>query len=161
MAGKGAHPRVVTDIVAPNAADGQLAVSLLGDCGIEARSFETTQALAKVLHECTGCLVVVEEALGRDDIPVLREALRSMPAWADLPLIVVARDVASSRMLVADAFPDSGNVTLLERPLNMHTFISAVQVALRATARQREVAELISQRELAVRRRDEFLAMLR
>ena len=155
-----AHPDVVTDIVAPNPADAQLAVSLLRETGIEARCFDTTYALAKRLHERTGCLVLVEEALGADDIPVLREALRRMPTWSDLPLIVVARDVAALRTLITNAFPDSGNVTLLERPLSMHTFISAVQVALRATARQREVAELISQREQAVKLRDEFLAML-
>ena len=154
------HPQIVTDIVTPNPADAHVAVSLLQEAGVEARWFETMHALADVLHERTGCLVLVEEALVPDAIPVLREALAVLPAWADLPLIVVARDVAALRLLIANAFPDSGNVTLLERPLSTHTFTSAVQVALRATARQREVAELISQRERAVRLRDEFLAML-
>ena len=153
-------PNVVTDVVSPNPVDAHLAVSLLRENGVAARAFESTHALATVLHERTGCLVLVEEALAADDIPVLRSALERMPTWADLPLIVVARDVAALRMLIADAFPDSGNVTLLERPLSMHTFVSAVQVALRSTARQREVAELISERERAVKLRDEFLAML-
>ena len=151
---------VVTDVVSPNPADAHLAVSLLQENGIDARSFESAHALARVLHEQTGCLVLVEEALAPDDIPVLRDALGKMPAWADLPLIVVARDVARLRTLIANGFPESGNVTLLERPLSMHTFVSAVQVALRSTARQREVAELIAERERAVKLRDEFLAML-
>ena len=147
-------------VVSPNAADAELAVSLLEQTGVEARAFASVRELAWVLDDAVGCLILVEEALVAEDIPALQEALARLPAWCDLPLILVSRDVGALGAAAADAFPESGNVTLLERPINAHTLISAVQVALRATARQREVGELIAQREQAVKLRDEFLAML-
>ena len=147
-------------IVSPNAADAELAVRLLEETGVLARAFASVRELAGVLDDTIGCLILVEEALLAEDIPALSEALARLPAWCDLPLILVSRDVGALGAVAADAFPSSGNVTLLGRPLNAHTLVSAVQVALRATARQREVRDLIAQREQAVRLRDEFLAML-
>jgi signal transduction histidine kinase/CheY-like chemotaxis protein len=147
-------------IVSPNAADAELAVALLEETGVAARAFASVRELAGVLDEAIGCLILVEEALVAADIPALGEALARLPAWCDLPLILVSRDVGALGAVAADAFPNSGNVTLLGRPLNAHTLVSAVQVALRATARQREVRDLIAQREQAVKLRDEFLAML-
>jgi signal transduction histidine kinase/CheY-like chemotaxis protein len=147
-------------VVSPNAADAELAVALLAQSGVQARAYAGMRELASALDDAIGCLILVEEALLAEDIPALREALARLPAWCDLPLILVSRDVGALGAAAADAFPDSGNVTLLERPINAHTLISAVQMALRATARQREVGELLAQREQAVRLRDEFLAML-
>ena len=147
-------------IVSPNPADGELAVGLLRESGIEAVTLASLAELAARLDARTGCVVVVEEALVAEEIPTLREAIARLPAWADLPLIFIARDMEMLGALAAGAFPHSGNVTLLQRPLSPHTLASAVQVALRASARQREVGELIEERERAVQARDEFMAML-
>ena len=147
-------------IVSPNPADASLAVDFLRQNGIEALAYASLAGLAGRLDADTGCVVVVEEALLEQEIPALREAIARLPAWADLPLVLVARDVAMLGAISGKAFPDSGNVALLERTLNPHTLLSAVQVALRATARQREVGELLAERERAVRLRDEFMAML-
>ncbi|HWI98364.1 MAG TPA: ATP-binding protein [Burkholderiales bacterium] len=147
-------------VVSPNAADAELAIALLAQTGVQARAYSGMRELASALDDTIGCLILVEEALLAEDVPALQEALARLPAWCDLPLILVSRDVGALGAAAADAFPDAGNVTLLERPINAHTLISAVQMALRATARQREVGELLAQREQAVRLRDEFLAML-
>jgi signal transduction histidine kinase len=147
-------------VVSPNLADASVAVELLGGTGIRARGFDGLREVAGALDESLACLIVVEEALLADDMPVLQEALARLPDWSDLPLIVVARDVGGIGQVIADAFPRSGNVTLLERPLNPHTLVSAVRVAMRASTRQREVGQLLAEREQAVRSRDEFLAML-
>jgi signal transduction histidine kinase len=149
-----------TLLVSPNAADAELATRFLREHGFPAHAFATLRELAGHVDERVGCLVVVDEALVADEIPALREALARLPAWLDLPLVFVGRDSAALGSLAAGAFPDSGQITLLERPLNPHTLASAVLVALRASTRQREVGELIAQREHAVRLRDEFMAML-
>jgi signal transduction histidine kinase len=146
--------------VSPNVADAELAVGFLRAAGVEAKAFPGLRELAFGLDEDAGCLILVEEALIAEDLPALREALERLPPWSDVPLIVVARDVRALGEVMASAFPTSGNVTLLERPLNPHTLASSVLVALRATARQREVGDLLAQREQAVKARDEFLAML-
>ena len=147
-------------VVSPNVKDADLAVRFLRSSGIEARAFPSLHELAAALDDTVGCVILVEEALVNEAIFAMREALQRRPAWSDLPLIAVASDVAVLRVLIANAFPTSGNVTLLERPLNPHTLVSAVEVALRATARQRHVGDLLAQREQAVKLRDEFLAML-
>jgi len=147
-------------VVSPNLADAAVAVELLSNTGIRARAFEGLREVAGALDESTACLIVVEESLLADDMPALQEGLDRLPGWSDLPLIVIARDVGGIGQLIADAFPRSGNVTLLERPLNPHTLVSAVRVAMRASSHQREVGQLLAEREQAVHARDEFLAML-
>jgi signal transduction histidine kinase len=147
-------------LASPNPADTALALELLGEHGIAARAFASLRELAYALDESMGCLIIVEEALLEEEIPSLQEALRALPAWSDVPLVLISRDVGPLGIAAARAFPSSGNVTLLERPLNPHTFLSAVQVALRAAARQRQVGELIAERDQAVKLRDEYLAIL-
>lgn len=104
--------------------------------------------------------MLAEEALADADLHGLRELLEIQPAWSDLPLVLVAGAGAALATLVERAFPNAGNVTLLERPLNPLTLVSAVQVGLRARARQIEVRDLLQKRDEALRQRDEFLAML-
>ncbi len=143
-----------------NEVDASLASTFLQNNGIEAVAFTHAHELASALSKGAGCVVFVEDALTDWDIPVLREALSHQPAWLDMPLIVVTHQVGAFSEVVARFFPNSGNVTLLDRPLNPHTLVSAVQVCLRAYAHQRQLGELLEQREQAVRSRDEFLAML-
>ena len=153
-------PRPLARVVSPNEADAQLALSFLGENGIEADACASLLEAAQALDESTGCLVIVEEALVQEELPALREACSRLPPWADLPLILVARDAGALAAQVAEIFPASGNVALLGRPLSPMTLVSAVQMALRASSRQREVGDLLAAREQAVRQRDEFLAML-
>jgi len=104
--------------------------------------------------------VVAEEALAEADMPGLRELLDAQPAWSDLPLVLVAGAGARLRALVERVFPEAGNVTLLERPLNPLTLVSAIQVGLRARSRQLEVRDLLQKLQEALKQRDDFLAML-
>jgi len=150
----------LTCIVSPNEVDAKIALSLLTESGIHARAFGNLRDLAAILDSTIGCVILVEDALISDDIPALREALERLPAWFDLPLIVAAHDVAFLGGIFAEEFPNSGNVTFLERPLNFFTLVSAVRVGLRAASRQWQVGELLAEKENAVKLRDEFLAML-
>ena len=147
-------------IVTPNGADSRLAVSFLAEAGIEARAVSSLGALSvQPLHEI-GCAVLVEEALVREDVAEFLSVLARQPAWSDLPLVLVASEGAALGALIESVFPESGNVAVLERPLNRVSLLSAVRVGLRARSRQFEVRDLLEQRATAVRLRDEFLAML-
>ena len=125
-------------VVTPNASDAGHAVRFLRESGIEARAYDSLPSLARVLDDSTGCLILVDDALLEHDIPALQEALARLPAWSDLPLIIVSHNVAALGPFIANAFPTSGNVTYLERPLNPHSLVSAAQMALRAASRQRQ-----------------------
>lgn len=159
MAARSFHGEVAL-LVSPNATDAEFALNFLRDHRIDARAFPDLRRAMEALDEQSGCLVLIEHALIAEDLPALRRKLRQLPDWFDLPLILVARNAGEFAGLVAQAFPKSGNVTLLERPLNPHTFTSAVEVALRAAARQRDIGDLLEERVQAVKLRDEFLAML-
>jgi signal transduction histidine kinase/CheY-like chemotaxis protein len=145
-------------IVTPNPVDAELALGFLAENAIPAGAYESIAQLNGELPADAGCIVLVEEALDDADLHGLRELLELQPAWSDLPLVLVAG--AGRSALVARAFPEAGNVTLLERPLNPLTLVSAVQAGLRARVRQLEVRDLLQKREEALRQRDDFLAML-
>jgi signal transduction histidine kinase len=147
-------------VVSPSEGDAELALGFLREQGLDGAGCATLMQAAALLDESTGCLVIVEEALVAEELPTLREALVRLPPWADMPLVIVGRDAGALSAVIAHAFPQSGNVTLLGRPLAPATLVSAVQMALRASARQREVGELLAAREDALHRRDEFMAML-
>ena len=81
------------------------------------------------------------------------------PPWSDLPVLVLTYQGADSPE-VSDALAMLGNVTLLERPVRVTALESAVRSALRARERQYQIREQLRERELADRRKDEFLATL-
>ncbi len=147
-------------VVSPNAADSSLAVGFLADHGMETRVCQSVADLGPLVATGIGCVVLVEEALVEPDVTLFHEALQTQPPWSNLPLLLIAARDTSLTHLVESVFPESGNVTLLQRPLHPVTFVSAVNMALRSRARQLEVRDLLAQREAAVRHRDEFLAML-
>jgi signal transduction histidine kinase/CheY-like chemotaxis protein len=147
-------------VVTPNGGDGGLAGEFLAQHGIDARSCSTLTELLPLLGGDTGCVVLVEEALVEPGVDAFHAALRAQPPWSDLPLLLIAGQGSALSELVQGLFPQSGNVTLLQRPIHPVSLVSAVNVALRARGRQLQVRDLLAQREAAVRQRDEFLAML-
>ena len=147
-------------IVTPNRIDAALALEFFAEHAIAASVYDSIGQLGGALPADAGCIVLAEEALVEADMPGLREVLEAQPAWSDLPLVLVAGAGAGLAALVERAFPEAGNVTLLERPLNPLTLVSAVQFGLRARARQLEVRDLLHKRDEALKQRDDFLAML-
>jgi signal transduction histidine kinase/ActR/RegA family two-component response regulator len=143
--------------------------------GLHAIACKDLAAACEEARAGLGAMVVAEEAFSGPQISALAAFLELQPAWSDVPLIALARgrtnsgeEIAPSRAL------QQFNVTILERPLHVQTFLAAVHVALRARRRQYEVRSLLEQRALllererkereraesASRAKDEFLAML-
>src|SRR5689334_698081 len=111
-------------------------------------------------HDELGCVIVVEEALTDTDVETFRDAIAAQPPWSDLPLILLAGQETSVGSLPGRLFPESGNIALLQLPVHPIGLAPAVKVALRAPARQYQTRDLLADRASALRRRDEFLAML-
>lgn len=140
--------------------DAELALGFLTEHAVAARACASIGQLGGKLPDYAGCIVLAEEALMDADFDGLRELLEAQDAWSDLPLVLVASEGTGLATLVERAFPTAGNLTLLERPLNPLTLISAVRAGLRARARQIQVRDLLREREDALKKRDDFLAML-
>lgn len=147
-------------IVTPTERDAEVALAFLHEAGVEARACATLSELCKLSPLEIGCAVLVEEALVFPEIDDFLSALAAQPPWSDLPLVLLATQGAALGALVERVFPESGNVAVLERPMNPVSLVSAVRVGLRARQRQFQVRELLEQRSQALRMRDEFLAML-
>jgi signal transduction histidine kinase/CheY-like chemotaxis protein len=112
------------------------------------RDAEARDLLIK-LTEGAAVALVTEEAFLRGGTQALENWVASQPPWSDFPFIVLtshATSVAAQayRMRLLETL---GNVSLLERPLNAVTLISAIRSAMRARGRQYEVQDHLFDRE--------------
>jgi signal transduction histidine kinase len=147
-------------VVTANPLDAGIAIQLLGEGGIRTTICDHANMLYSLSPQEIGCIILDGETLTKDELPLLREMIESQPAWSDMPLIFVIASGAEFCAMIEQEFPNSGNLTILEQPLNAATLVSAARVGLRARTRQLEVRDLLKQRDEALRLRDEFLAML-
>ncbi|PYJ07359.1 MAG: hypothetical protein DMF06_15945, partial [Verrucomicrobia bacterium] len=136
-------------IVAPTGKDAALAADVLGKADIRSRICRTLTEAARQMGELTDALLIAEESLVASEVLVLLDTLDQQPPWSDIPLVILTSsgggDKVSLRAL--EIFGPRANITLLERPLRTVTLASSMKVALRARRRQREVRDLIRERE--------------
>jgi signal transduction histidine kinase/ActR/RegA family two-component response regulator len=137
-------------VCAPLGRDGDLTTRLLAKHGIRA---ELVPNLDRVVAGVTevGCAVITAEAFVATARAALGAALAAQPPWSDFPIILFAPHNTRASALEAEHL--LGNVTVLDRPVQGATLVSAVAAALRGRRRQYEARE-------AILRRDQFLAML-
>jgi signal transduction histidine kinase/ActR/RegA family two-component response regulator len=140
---------------APRGRDGVLACQLIERHGLMAEQISNVGQLASSVVDA-GCAVVSAEALGARERQELGVALATQPPWSDFPIILSAArgtggvDRSDEVQL---AVHELGNVTILERPVQSRSLVSAVIAALRGRRRQYEARD-------AIVRREQFLAML-
>jgi PAS domain S-box-containing protein len=136
-------------VLTPRGRDAELAAAALAKAGIKTQLCPTLGDLASRLNDSTNALLIAEEALSAADLLLLLEQLGRQPPWSDVPVIILTvsggGDQASMRAL--EIFGPAANVILLERPLRGVTLIATLKMALRARRRQREVRDLLQQRE--------------
>ena len=161
-------------VVAPVGRDGEAAVMILKQSGIDAVRCEDLRAACTAASDGAGVLVAAEEAITSAQFEALATLLDEQAPWSDLPVVVLARERQVEGTTPAPRALQRFNVTILERPLATRTLVAAVQVALRARRRQYEVRSLLEERqalavretearmraESASRAKDDFLAML-
>lgn len=135
-----ACPRARVLVLTPTGRDTESALKLLADAGIEAQAVDSLTSLAQAISHRTGAVLITSEALARESVAPLAQALREQPVWSDLPLVLLApaHSGAALRQAVVPQLlaGDSANVLVLERPLSRESLTSAVNSALRARARQ-------------------------
>ena len=171
-------------ILSPLGIDAQLISSALQTANIPATIVSTAgELLEAVAHEISrderrlGLVIAADDALGVDWSLRLADVLDRQPPWSDIPLVLLAQSPSrgGDRRWVGSAHASAigerlmqrGSVTVLDRPVRVATLVSAVRAALRARARQIEVAELIEARtraqedaEHAARVKSDFLAVM-
>lgn len=139
-------------IYTPTGKDGKLVSRVLEHSNLECHVCLNFNEIVIELGRGAGGIIVADEALTTDVIRALTQYLKQQQAWSDLPVLVLSRRGFDSPNM-RDIYLKLGNVTLLERPVQSVTLVSAANSALRARKRQYEMREVD-------RRKDEFLAML-
>ena len=132
-------------ILAPVGRDAALTRSFLNRAGVESLGCSNLDDLQRNLFEGAGAAVITDEALVGRDTSGLVEWVAQQPTWSDFPFIVLLEPGASAEAVSQerDALQQSGNLTLLERPVGAATLVSAVRAALRARGRQYEVHDAL------------------
>ncbi len=125
-------------VLAPRGRDAAIAVEMLREAGIEAKTVPSLTELLAELDKGAAFVVVTEETIATADLRPLSEWLAQQQGWSDLPFILLTnrgggleRNPAAGRHLEA-----LGNVTFLERPFHPTTFVSLARAALRGRRRQ-------------------------
>ena len=134
-------------ILAPVGRDAALACAVLKHEQLTAEICVDVPELIAQLRMGAGAAVIADEALN-GQVPLLRDWVKTQPAWSDFPFIVLtgSRTLALSKMEERfDLMQPLGNITLLERPLRSITLLTVVRAALRARARQYEVEHYIQE----------------
>jgi signal transduction histidine kinase/CheY-like chemotaxis protein len=160
------HPEPGRDeivlVLAPTGRDMHLTCALLRDRGgVQCEPSSDANDLCRNIRRGAGCCVIAEEALDApSSVNRLIDTLATQLPWSDLPVLVLARGHEMSSTGPLSTLRQRTNVTVLDRPVQIVTLLTAVQSALRARRRQYEVRDLLAETRAAIRQRDQFLAML-
>jgi len=156
------EPHFDIQVLAALVRDAELICDSLATAGIVCRVSKSISTSAADIPERADIVLLLEEALDRNSIGCLTDALRRQPPWSDLPVIVLTGGGAANRESegLAKMREPLGNVTLIERPLRTITLVSSVRAAIRARQKQydiRDHLEKLRQAEEALRRSNERL----
>jgi signal transduction histidine kinase/ActR/RegA family two-component response regulator len=149
-------------VLAPSARDAPLTVGLLARAGIEAVVACGADELCRLLVEGAGAALVAEEALTPAAVRRLSDVLERQEPWSDLPIVVFAGPGATiqARRPTLETLAPLGNLTLLERPVQVIALVSATRAALRQRRRQYAARDLVERLAESLRTREQFLATL-
>jgi two-component system, sensor histidine kinase len=146
--------------------DGEVTCTLMAKAGMVCEVSRDLHDMAEQVRLGVGALVLTEAALMSPDMAVLEAALRSQPAWSDVPVLVLIRDALTAGGDL-QALDRLGNLTVIDRPVSARSMISAVKSALRDRRKQYRIRDQMAEQALAEqalvkadRRKDEFLATL-
>jgi signal transduction histidine kinase len=151
-------------ILAPTGRDGGVAQSVLQRGGVTAVVCDDLATFVVELGRGAGTALVTEEALRSDGVGDLSRWLDAQPRWSDFPFVAFTSSVGSDldRVSGLHLLELLRNVTLLERPIQAVTLVSAVRAALRARSRQYEVADYLleyEEKEAELRRLNDTLEL--
>jgi signal transduction histidine kinase len=132
--------------------DARLIAELFGRAGVDCCVCADLGQLAEALVQGAGALLIGDEAITPEFLRVLKHYIDQQQDWSDLPILIMTRRDAGSSEL-QQHYLALGNVSLVERPAQGVTLVSAARSALRARGRQYAMREVDQ-------RKDEFLAML-
>jgi len=145
--------------------DARAATAVFRAAGLPLALCDDLDAVRAEIARGAGVAVLPSEALIRDRDARLARLLAEQPPWSDFPLVVLVRPDQTAA--AARALELVGHMTVLHRPVEVRSLVSAVRAALRDRERQYARRDDLAERERQAealrendRHKDEFLAML-
>ena len=134
-------------VLAPTGNDARLAANFLQNAGLVVEICRNVPELLRQLANGCGALLLAEETLSVDVVPLFTAALARQPSWSDLPigLVTSGGELSQQHLERLRAFGQNANVTLLERPFRPMTLVRTFEVALRTRRRQYQFRDLLSE----------------
>ncbi len=169
-AGRAVSERVL--VRAPTGDDAALIADVLSEKGFEVLPLENLAALTREWHRGAGVLLIATEALNDEDCcTTLRQLLDEQEPWSEMPVVLLGGGAEDEAPRVGELLGNRAQLLILERPLGIATFVSAIEGALRSRRRQYQVKRLLDElaasavavaraHEEANHAKDEFLATL-
>jgi signal transduction histidine kinase/CheY-like chemotaxis protein len=136
-------------VLAPIGRDAQAAAQHLAETKLECVVCDDIADLLVKLREGAAIALITEEAFLHGGTQALENWVANQPPWSDFPFIVLtSRATSAAAQVYRERLLEKlGNVSLLERPLNVVTLMSTIGSALRARRRQYEVQDHLLDRE--------------
>ncbi|MFN7993977.1 MAG: response regulator [Bryobacteraceae bacterium] len=137
-------------VLAPIGQDATLIVDQLQTLGLQGAVCRDLSELARSVMEGAASALIAEEALHKEGLGELIEALGAQPGWSDLPITVLTTSefyATPGDGQLLRKLADAGNVVLLERPSKIVTLVTTVQAAVRTRRRQYEFRHYLQQYE--------------
>jgi two-component system sensor histidine kinase/response regulator len=149
-------------ILTPTGQDAEMIRARLLGADLPCEVCSDMDALLAGIASGAGAVMVAQEALSLYDAEALLAALEAQEPWSDIPMLILieATSKKQPRIHPVVARFERTNVTLLERPLPIQLFLSAVRSAVRARRRQYEMRNLYRDLERAVQLSDLFVSIL-
>ena len=135
-------------VLAPTARDAAATRDLLAAAAIPCQLCADLGAVCREASAGAGAAVLTAEAVLADAGGRLPAWLAAQPAWSHLPLIVLTPAGPESPGLLR-ALETVGPMTLMKRPVQASTIVSAVRAAVRDRGRQYAVRDLLEARRQA------------
>lgn len=134
-------------IFAPIGNDALLTATFLMQSGLSTHACASMRDVADRVAEGCGLILLAEETLNPEAMPVLSAVLSSQPSWSDIPVIIVTSgsELSQIRLRRLELLGRDTNVSLLERPFRAVTLQRMVEVALRTRLRQYQVRDLLDE----------------
>lgn len=149
-------------VLTPTGRDAQLVQDSLVAAGFSCQVGADLDSLVAAMKDDAGAMLIAQEALSPEKAEALVAALDAQEPWSDIPVLLLALP-ASKRLPNARPLVEllgRANVMLLQRPLPLELFLSAVRSAVRARRRQYQMRSLHRELARAVQLGDMFVGIL-
>jgi len=148
-------------VLTPTGRDAAMVGERLVAAGYECQACGSLEELLAEIERGAGGAGGAPEALSQTGAEALLGKLDAQEPWSDVPILLLTLPASRS----GPAHPavllfERANVTLLQRPLRLHLFLSAVRAAVRARRRQYQMRDLHRDLARAVELGNLFVSIL-